>query len=200
MERCWRALSADERRRLLGSAAAALSPRWAQRLVGGAGEAHRTGESSTDPLAVDDQNLGGAVAGETAAAGDNPLEAALDDAQVLDRYERLLAQEYPSLVDPLIRERDIFLSLTLKSSMAVSGTRRVLGVVGKGHQAGVTRALSESHPGAFKALTWTPRRAAAKQKVLGIPKPLAQRLALDAGLGGAAIAWWAWGGGGAPPV
>jgi hypothetical protein len=34
-------------------------------------------------------------------------------------------------VEPLVRERDVFLSLTMKSSMAVNGCQRVVAVVGK---------------------------------------------------------------------
>ena len=52
-------------------------------------------------------------------------------------------------------------------------------------------ALGEDHRGGFKALTWTPSRAAAKQKVLGVlPRPLATRLAFDLSLAVAAWAWW----------
>ena len=64
-------------------------------------------------------------------------------------------------------ERDIYLSLTMKSSMAVNGCGRVVGVVGRGHTRGVLARLSQNHAGKFKELTWTPTRAAAKEKVLG---------------------------------
>ena len=66
----------------------------------------------------------------------------------------------------------------------------MLGVVGRGHLDGVMRALGEpeAHTGAFKKLVWTPRRAAAKRKVLGVvPEPLAKRLAIDLVLG---VAIW----------
>ena len=67
----------------------------------------------------------------------------------------------------------------------VSGRQRVLGVVGRGHLAGVMRALGEreTYAGTFKSLVWTPRRAAAKRKVLGLPEPLVRRLAFDLVLG-----------------
>ncbi len=103
----------------------------------------------------------------------------------------MLASEFPSLGAPLLRERDIYLSLTLRSSLAVSGKARILGVIGRGHLPGVMRALDEGdvHRGQFKALTWTPRRARAKQKLLGVvPRPLAERLATDLTLGLAV--WW----------
>ena len=62
--------------------------------------------------------------------------------------------------------------------------------MGAGHLDGVIRALAEDHRGKFKTLTWTPSRAAAKQKILGVPKPLATRLAFDASVGLAAYWWW----------
>ena len=58
-----------------------------------------------------------------------------------------------------------------------------------------TRLLCEWIPfpsGEFKRLTWTPSRAAAKEKVLGVPRSLATRLAFDAALG---VAVWYWIGG-----
>ena len=55
----------------------------------------------------------------------------------------------------------------MKSSMAVNGCRRVVGVVGRGHMRGVLARLSQNHAGKFKELTWTPTRAAAKEKVWG---------------------------------
>ena len=131
--------------------------------------------------------------------GDGEDAAAFD---AVDAMEAELARQFPSLVAPLIAERDVYLSLTLKSSLAVSGKQRVLGVVGRGHLDGVVRALGEDHTGGFKTLTWTPRRAAAKQKVLGVvPRPLATRLASDTIIGLGVWAWWSWSsasGGGAP--
>ena len=50
-------------------------------------------------------------------------------------------------VAPLITERDIFLSLTMKASMAVNGCRRVVGVIGKVEQPCSSRATALSlHP------------------------------------------------------
>jgi len=118
------------------------------------------------------------------------IQMALDDDDILSQYEALLAREFPSLVAPLVRERDVFLSLTIKSSYAVSGKRRVLGVVGQGHLRGVVRALGEEHAGQFRELCRTPSRELAKQKVLGVPRPLATRLAIDSSIGLLACAWW----------
>ena len=131
---------------------------------------------------------------ETALGAGGGAAAAADDA--LAAMEAALAAQFPSLVPPLLTERDIYLSLTLKSSRAVAGRRRVLGVVGRGHLDGVLAALGESHVGGFKTLTWTPSRAAARQKLLGVPRPLATRLALDTALG--IGLWWWWSGGDGP--
>lgn len=48
---------------------------------------------------------------------------------------------------PLIHERDLFMAWTLKRSRAVCGQRRVVGVVGRGHLAGVMRALASDRGG-----------------------------------------------------
>ena len=64
--------------------------------------------------------------------------------------------------------------------------------MGRGHLAGVERALAEGdavHRGQFKALVDTPRRRRAKQKLFGVvPRPLAERVASDAVLG--LTLWW----------
>jgi len=106
-----------------------------------------------------------------------------EGSDLLEAYESILRSRIPNLLTPLITERDIFLSLSMKSSLAVNGCNRVVGVVGRAHLPGVMRALNEDHSGEFKSLTYTPRRAAMKQKILGIPKPLAQRLAFDVVVG-----------------
>eukprot|EP00469_Lotharella_globosa_P012620 CAMPEP_0167789064 /NCGR_PEP_ID=MMETSP0111_2-20121227/10446_1 /TAXON_ID=91324 /ORGANISM="Lotharella globosa, Strain CCCM811" /LENGTH=209 /DNA_ID=CAMNT_0007681127 /DNA_START=1 /DNA_END=630 /DNA_ORIENTATION=- len=109
---------------------------------------------------------------------------------ILQQYEEMLQEYIPTLLVPLIQERDIFLSLSMKSSMAVNGCKRVVGVVGRAHLDGVMQALSEDHSGKFKLLTRTRRRAAMKEKIFGVSKPLAQRLAFDAVVAAAGYAWW----------
>ncbi|KQJ99183.2 traB domain-containing protein isoform X2 [Brachypodium distachyon] len=52
-----------------------------------------------------------------------------------------LSFSYPSLLQPLIHERDMFLAWSLKRSKAVNGSKRVVGVIGKGHMNGVVHAL-----------------------------------------------------------
>ena len=139
--------------------------------------------------------LRGGVRGEASTADVDEgvtalVDRAVDDASALQGLEAVLAERLPSLVKPLVTERDVYLSLSMRSSLAVSGKRRVLGVVGRGHVDGVMDALArpDEHRGAFKQLTWTPRRAAAKRKLLGvIPEPLAKRLLLDGALG---LALW----------
>lgn len=41
------------------------------------------------------------------------------------------------VVGPLLHERDMYLAWSLKRSKAVNGTKRVVGVIGKGHMRGV---------------------------------------------------------------
>ncbi|GJN04179.1 hypothetical protein PR202_ga21703 [Eleusine coracana subsp. coracana] len=55
-------------------------------------------------------------------------------------YQKLSAS-YPSLLQPLIHERDMFLAWSLKRSKAVNKSKTVVGVVGKGHMNGIVYAL-----------------------------------------------------------
>jgi pheromone shutdown protein TraB len=102
----------------------------------------------------------------------------------LEEMGALLAEHFPGLARSLLHERDTFLALTCKSSKAVNNRRLVVGVMGAGHVPGVARALGETQPrGAFKELTWTPRRARARERVLGVvPANLADRLVSDAAI------------------
>jgi pheromone shutdown protein TraB len=171
LERAWRALGWRDRGRVLGAAWAVLG--------GGGASAPSSSGASADTH-------------EERASADALLEKALEEegSEVIEALEGTLAQRFPTLLEPLIAERDVFLSLTLKSSLAVSGKQRVLGVVGRGHVDGVVRALGEDHEGRYKALTWTPSRAAAKQKILGVPRPLATRLATDGLIAAACLLAW----------
>ncbi|CAN0089574.1 unnamed protein product [Scytosiphon promiscuus] len=68
----------------------------------------------------------------------------------------MLAERFPSVVGPLIYERDLYLAWTLKRSRAVCGQRRVVGVMGRGHLSGVMRAIEADCGGdtlVFKKLT-----------------------------------------------
>ncbi|CAA6656301.1 unnamed protein product [Spirodela intermedia] len=62
------------------------------------------------------------------------------DASPFKLYEQL-SLSYPSLLQPLIHERDTYLSWSLKRSKAVQNSKRVVGVIGKGHMNGVVYAL-----------------------------------------------------------
>ncbi|XP_078447944.1 traB family protein [Wolffia australiana] len=63
-----------------------------------------------------------------------------EDASPFKLYEQL-SLTYPSLLQPLIHERDTYLSWSLKRSKAVCNSKRVVGVIGKGHMNGVVYAL-----------------------------------------------------------
>ena len=169
LERAWRSLS--------------LRDRW--RLVRSVADGRSASSSSPGPSPSTSSSIE-----KSERDASELIQMALDDDDILSQYEALLAREFPSLIAPLVRERDVFLSLTIKSSYAVSGKRRVLGVVGQGHLRGVVRALGEEHAGQFRELCRTPSRELAKQKVLGVPRPLATRLAIDSSIGLLACAWW----------
>ena len=181
LERAWRSLSLRDRWRLVRSVAdgrSASSPSPSPSPGPGPSPSPSTSTSTSTSIEKSERDAS------------ELIQMALDDDDILSQYEALLAREFPSLVAPLVRERDVFLSLTIKSSYAVSGKRRVLGVVGQGHLRGVVRALGEEHTGQFRELCRTPSRELAKQKVLGVPRPLATRLAIDSSIGLLACAWW----------
>jgi pheromone shutdown protein TraB len=52
----------------------------------------------------------------------------------------------PEVMAPLIHERDLYLSWSMKRSKAVNGVKTVVGVVGKGHLRGIMFAM-ENDPG-----------------------------------------------------
>lgn len=62
------------------------------------------------------------------------------DASPFQLYEQL-SYSFPSLLQPLIHERDTYLAWSLKRSKAVNKHKRVVGVIGKGHINGVIYAL-----------------------------------------------------------
>ncbi|XP_021765182.1 traB domain-containing protein isoform X1 [Chenopodium quinoa] len=74
---------------------------------------------------------------ETSTA--NVKESGTDD-NPYQLYEKL-SSAYPSLLQPLILERDTYLAWSLKRSKAVNNCKRVVGVIGKGHLNGVIYAL-----------------------------------------------------------
>ncbi|KAK7357373.1 hypothetical protein VNO80_16658 [Phaseolus coccineus] len=70
----------------------------------------------------------------------NKLKEASSDDDKFQLYEQL-SFSYPSLLLPLIHERDTYLAWSLKRSKAVNNSKRVVGVIGKGHMNGVIYAL-----------------------------------------------------------
>ncbi|GMH29550.1 hypothetical protein Nepgr_031393 [Nepenthes gracilis] len=79
------------------------------------------------------------VCGITSSSNEISKESSADDSP-LQLYDQL-SFSYPSLVQPLICERDMYLAWSLKRSKAVNNSKRVLGVIGKGHMNGVIYAL-----------------------------------------------------------
>ncbi|PQQ06821.1 hypothetical protein Pyn_17806 [Prunus yedoensis var. nudiflora] len=70
----------------------------------------------------------------------NLKESSASDDGTFQLYEQL-SSSYPSLLQPLIHERDTYLAWSLKRSKAVNKSKRVVGVIGKGHMNGVIYAL-----------------------------------------------------------
>ncbi|KAK9063228.1 hypothetical protein SSX86_017098 [Deinandra increscens subsp. villosa] len=66
-------------------------------------------------------------------------ESTTDDSD-FQLYEQL-SFSYPSLLQPLIHERDTYIAWSLKRSKAVRNSKRVVGVIGRGHLNGVIYAL-----------------------------------------------------------
>ncbi|KAA0059272.1 traB domain-containing protein isoform X2 [Cucumis melo var. makuwa] len=59
----------------------------------------------------------------------------------LQLYEKL-SFSYPSLLQPLFHERDTHLAWSLKRSKTVNKSKRVVGVIGRGHMNGVIYAIT----------------------------------------------------------
>ncbi|KAJ4956596.1 hypothetical protein NE237_013379 [Protea cynaroides] len=71
-------------------------------------------------------------------------EKNLKDSETDDSFFQLYEQlsfSYPSLLQPLIHERDTYLAWSLKRSKAVNSSTKVVGVIGKSHMNGVVYAL-----------------------------------------------------------
>ncbi|CAN0891651.1 hypothetical protein LINGRAHAP2_LOCUS17108 [Linum grandiflorum] len=78
------------------------------------------------------------------AASQATTIAGSDEEEDTDASFRLYEQlsfSYPSLLFPLIHERDTYLAWSLKRSKAVNHGKNVVGVIGKGHMNGVVYAL-----------------------------------------------------------
>ncbi|KAK1295997.1 hypothetical protein QJS10_CPB15g00667 [Acorus calamus] len=68
------------------------------------------------------------------------LEDGVADGSPFQLYKKL-SVSFPSLLQPLIHERDTYLSWSLKRSKAVNNSKKVVGIIGKGHLNGVIYAL-----------------------------------------------------------
>ncbi|XP_045833223.1 traB domain-containing protein isoform X2 [Trifolium pratense] len=80
------------------------------------------------------------ILGITSSSDITTNKKASSDDGTLQLYEQL-SFSYPSLLPPLIHERDTYLAWSLKRSKAVNNCKRVVGVIGKGHMNGVIYAL-----------------------------------------------------------
>ncbi|XP_039025341.1 traB domain-containing protein-like isoform X2 [Hibiscus syriacus] len=83
------------------------------------------------------------IRGITAPLSDisgNDLKEQSNGDDTFQLYERL-SFSYPSLLQPLVHERDTYLAWSLKRSKAVNKCKTVVGVIGKGHMNGVIYAL-----------------------------------------------------------
>eukprot|EP00892_Ulva_mutabilis_P001755 jgi/Ulvmu1/11580/UM079_0023.1 len=91
-----------------------------------------------------------------------PRTERLDAAALLASVEKMKSDNYidkamdqllemgPELVTPLVHERDLYLSWSLKRSKAVNGAHRVVGVVGKGHLKGIMWAMENDPNGIIR--------------------------------------------------
>eukprot|EP00897_Mesotaenium_endlicherianum_P007781 jgi/Mesen1/7030/ME000366S06236 len=84
--------------------------------------------------------------GATSARLDASEEAlrALESDDALFAMFAEMGTRFPSLLLPLVHERDVYLAWSLKRSKAVNGTARVVGVMGRGHLRGVVYALTHN--------------------------------------------------------
>ena len=96
-----------------------------------------------------------------------------------------MSDSFPQLLSPLVHERDLYLAWSMKRSKAVNGTRRVVGVVGKGHLRGVVYALLHDNGRLrFADLTGGANRKAERRKRVLV------RVAWELALGAGCYAAW----------
>eukprot|EP00850_Spirogloea_muscicola_P003538 SM000014S00326 [mRNA] locus=s14:726048:727789:+ [translate_table: standard] len=80
---------------------------------------------------------------KTPALRADELEEARSEDAITALFEEVGAR-FPSLLAPLVYERDMYLAWSLKRSKAVNGTSKVVGVIGRGHMRGVVYALTHN--------------------------------------------------------
>lgn len=103
-----------------------------------------------------------------------------------------LGSQYPELIGPLIRERDVYLAWSLKRSKAVNSTNQVVGVIGAGHVRGVVWALEQDAGGdslRFSDLVNSKNKRASKQQQQA---ESVARLVTELALGFVLFAAWQW--------
>ncbi|KAL1816399.1 hypothetical protein DCAR_0520791 [Daucus carota subsp. sativus] len=86
--------------------------------------------------------IGSVVRGITLTSdiSSDTLKESSSDNSNFQLYEQL-SFSFPSLLQPLIHERDTYIAWSLKRSKAVNSSKKVVGVIGKGHMNGVIYAL-----------------------------------------------------------
>jgi pheromone shutdown protein TraB len=109
----------------------------------------------------------------------------IEDDDVISILFKNFSERYPELVGPLIHERDLYLAWSLKRSKAVNNTKRVVGVVGKGHMRGICYALTHDDAGKglrFRDLAGKRNGGSGSGKERGWVVKLAAETALFTGL------------------
>eukprot|EP00250_Pteridium_aquilinum_P003677 c13986_g1_i1 orf=389-1507(-) len=98
-----------------------------------------------------------------------------------------ISKEFPTLLEPLIHDRDKYLAWSMMRSKAVNGSLRVVGVIGQGHMRGVVHVLKhEQGELRFQDLAGI-RSATTKQDARRQARQILERLVVDTVLG---VAIW----------
>jgi len=78
------------------------------------------------------------------------LDALRRDDDAVNSMLVALSEDFPELAESFVHERDLYLAWSLKRSKAVNGSKRVVGVIGKGHMRGVCYALTHDAGGGLR--------------------------------------------------
>ncbi|KAJ7524633.1 hypothetical protein O6H91_17G014600 [Diphasiastrum complanatum] len=101
-----------------------------------------------------------------------------------------ISYRFPSLLQPLVHERDMYLAWSLKRSKAVNGCKKVVGIVGKGHLKGTVHALIHDQEHLrFRDLVGTRRYSKAASRSQQVQNIL-KRITLETAIG--SLIWWLW--------
>ncbi|GJP43154.1 hypothetical protein CLOM_g2646, partial [Closterium sp. NIES-68] len=77
--------------------------------------------------------------------GGDGTEGGDEEVEFLSAVFQEVARQFPTVIGPLVHERDAYLAWALKRSKAVRGCDRVVGVVGRGHLPGVVHYLQQDN-------------------------------------------------------